>query len=320
MQELSFRTVRGQDHPSEGRGLRADPAGMASLPSRTLVLCALCLALALGGCDRSGLYDGPSFTGGGGPLPVECPPQRTPSQLKAKISEVMVENVSVLEDEYGKYPPWLEIYNNSDEELDLGDVPLGDSLVSFDKWRIPCRAESKVPPRGYLVIFLDGGTEEEDDYHADIELVPGAQIQLVLNKGSDFFTFDGSELGPDQSAGRYPEDNAQIDVLSKATPGAPNEPAGSAAAPLEAKFVRGDANEDRRVNVTDMNRVLQVLFRSHPGPSCEDRLDADDDGKINVGDALFIGNTLFLPGPSFPPPYPEEGTDPTADEVPCPLR
>lgn len=295
---------------------------MASLPARTAVLYTLCLTLALGagGCDRTGLYDGPSFSGDDGPVVVECPPQRTPSQLKAKISEVMVENVSALEDEYGRYPPWLEIHNNSDEELDLGDVALGDSLTRFDKWRIPCRAESRIPPRGYLVIFLDGGTEEEGDYHAEIELTPGAQIQLVLNKGSDFFTFDGSELGPDLSAGRYPEDNAQIDVLSEPTPGAPNEPAGAAASPLEAKFVRGDANEDRRVNVTDMNRVLQVLFRAHPGPSCEDRLDANDDGEIDVGDALCIGNTLFLPGPSFLPPYPEEGTDPTPDDVPCPLR
>jgi hypothetical protein len=66
-----------------------------------------------------------------------------------------------------------------------------------------------------------------------------------------------------------------------------------------------------------MTTILRVLFSAEPMPSCEDRLDADDSGEINVSDAQYVGNALFRDGPTFPPPYPQPGTDPTPDSLAC---
>lgn len=276
------------------------------------------LLVACAGCDRTGLYDGAKLVADPEPPPPVCPPQRTPNELKVKVNEVMVENAATLEDEYGRYPPWVELYNDTDEVMDLGDVALSDSFLNFDKWRIPCVAAAKLPPRGFLVIFLDGGTPEEKDFHAGFTVTPGTSFTLIVNKGSDFFTFDGKNLATDQSAGRHPDGGSQIAALGAPTPGAPNEAPGSPGALPEGRFIRGDANADRRVDITDMSRVLDVLFRAYPAPVCEDRLDANDDGKVDVADALAIGNALFLRGPAIPEPYPEEGRDPTPDALPCP--
>ena len=131
-------------------------------------------------------------------------------------------------------------------------------------------------------------------------------------------SFDGAKIGPDESAGRYPDGGSKIDVLSAPTPGLPNAEPGSG--PPEGEFIRADANSDGRVNVTDMSFILKVLFHGGDAPACEDRLDADDNGAIEVTDALAIGNALFRDGPAFPPPYPDEGTDPTPDSLPCPAE
>ncbi|MGQ9590490.1 MAG: dockerin type I domain-containing protein [Planctomycetota bacterium] len=299
---------------------RRPPYVRARLESLRALWMASTLALfALAGCDRGGLYDGPKIHNPSEPPPppVVCPPPRTPSQLKVKVNEAMLENASALADEYGRYPPWVELHNATDEEMDLGDVALSDSFVDV-KWRIPCGPKAKVPPRGFLVIFLDGGTSEEDDFHAEFAIEPGKPFTIVVNKGSDVFSFDGSKLGPDVSAGRHPDGASRIEVLSEPTPGGPNaEPAGEVG-PAEGTFVRGDANEDGRVNLSDMTRILQVLYRGAAAPACEDRMDANDDARVDASDPVYVGNALFSRGPTFPPPFPGAGVDPTPDALRCP--
>jgi hypothetical protein len=163
------------------------------------------------------------------------------------------------------------------------------------------------------VVVCDGGITGDRDLHASFTLEPGF-LQLILNKGSDLLFFDASELGPDRSAGRFPDGGASLSVLAAPTPGSANaEPA----PPPEGTFVRGDANGDSSVNVTDMTEILGFLFRSRPAPACRDRLDTDDDGKIDISDALYIGAALYRHGLPFPEPFPDAGLDPTPDEIPC---
>ena len=300
------------------------------------VLLALSLCFAAGSCDRSDLTDGPKLssgeTSGGGPGPGagpgpgpgpgpgtgDCPPPPSVGQLKVKVNEVMTHNTSALADEHGNYPAWVEIYNNSDAEVNLGGVPLTDDLLQPSKWKIPCIPATKVAARGFLVIFLDGDTASENDLHASLLPAESGVLQLTVNKGSDIFTFDTSRLAENQSGGRSPDGGSTLAPLSAPTPGAANaEPA----QPIEVKegtFLRGDANSDGRVNVTDMTWILKTLFQANPLPACEDRFDANDDGAINLTDVLFIGRSLYQHGPAIPPPFVSAGKDPTVDSLPCP--
>ena len=50
---------------------------------------------------------------------------------------------------------------------------------------------------------------------------------------------------------------------------------------------------------------------------CADAADANDDGLIETADVIYGLTALFLGGPTFPPPFPLPGIDPTDDELGC---
>ena len=82
------------------------------------------------------------------------------------------------------------------------------------------------------------------------------------------------------------------------------------------RFVRGEANGDGAVDLSDALKVLFVLFTGAP-TDCEDALDADDQGDLNVVDAVYLLEYLFQGGPAPPAPFPAAGEDPTGDDLGC---
>ena len=88
--------------------------------------------------------------------------------------------------------------------------------------------------------------------------------------------------------------------------------------PDEAPFLRGDANRDQTIDLSDAVRILEVLFLGAEPFPCDDAADADDSGEHDISDALAVIGFLFLGGPPLPPPGPmESGPDPSADELGC---
>ncbi len=84
------------------------------------------------------------------------------------------------------------------------------------------------------------------------------------------------------------------------------------------RFRRGDANSDGAVNVADAIATLEHLFGSTP-IRCLDAADTNDDGRLNVTDPIALLAFLFeeeATPPAFP--YPDEGVDPTEDNLGCP--
>lgn len=85
-----------------------------------------------------------------------------------------------------------------------------------------------------------------------------------------------------------------------------------------APFLRGDANASGKVDLSDAIFSLNWLFLGGPAPACLDTADADDSGNLDISDPIFVLNWLFLGGPVPPPPGPETcGLDPTPDENLC---
>ena len=80
-------------------------------------------------------------------------------------------------------------------------------------------------------------------------------------------------------------------------------------------FVRGDANSDDRVDLSDAVRIINSLFLGGPSPSPLDSADVDDDGALNVTDAIRVLDFLFRGGPRPPAPFPFPGGDPTQDDL-----
>jgi hypothetical protein len=85
-------------------------------------------------------------------------------------------------------------------------------------------------------------------------------------------------------------------------------------------FIRGDANGDEAVNMSDALTALNYLFLGSAAPHCLDAGDTNDDGELNIADAIGLLQHLFLGGSAPAAPFPLPGEDPTADDLRCRAR
>ncbi len=78
------------------------------------------------------------------------------------------------------------------------------------------------------------------------------------------------------------------------------------------RFLRGDADVDGRVGLSDALSVLNYLFRRGDPFECASAADANDDDHLNLSDALHLLAHLFRGGP-LPAPNRLCDRDPTRD-------
>ena len=88
--------------------------------------------------------------------------------------------------------------------------------------------------------------------------------------------------------------------------------------PTGESFVRGDADSDDFVTITDGIHTLNFLFAGGPAPACLDAADTDDSNRLNIVDAVRIFTYLFLGGRPPEPPSPSAPNYAPADCGPDP--
>ena len=54
-----------------------------------------------------------------------------------QLNEVVSSNASILFDEDDDTPDWFELYNSSDQEIDLNGYGITDDAGELDKWTFP---------------------------------------------------------------------------------------------------------------------------------------------------------------------------------------
>ena len=137
------------------------------------------------------------------------------------LNEAMPGNDSLLEQSMGTYYDWIELKNQSKEDINLADYSITDDLVNGT----PCPLPSQVLEPGKVVVLLCTGNEPlaKPEY---------AQIALSLDSAQDtLFLLDSSGAVQDRltlsdipygaSSGRMPGKNGQF-YFSSPTPGKAN--------------------------------------------------------------------------------------------------
>jgi hypothetical protein len=76
-------------------------------------------------------------------------------------------------------------------------------------------------------------------------------------------------------------------------------------------FIRGNANDDNKVNIADPIWIINELFRGGPASVCPDAADANDDGQEDLADATYLIDYLFRGQAAPSAPFPACGTDPS---------
>jgi hypothetical protein len=88
-----------------------------------------------------------------------------------------------------------------------------------------------------------------------------------------------------------------------------------------ADFIRGDCNTDGSTDFAIADAMALIIYLFQGGPdciTCMDACDVDDDGIVNVLDAVLMINMGTGCGPAYlPAPWPACGADPTTDPLGC---
>ncbi len=93
----------------------------------------------------------------------------------------------------------------------------------------------------------------------------------------------------------------------------------SSARAAEPTFLRGDANADGAVTLSDVFAIFRHLHLGFP-VVCEDAVDVDDSGRLDLVDPLYLIGSVFFRSGLIPAPSAEAGTDPTPDGLTCGQR
>ena len=114
--------------------------------------------------------------------------------LDVSINEFMASNDSIsgLADGDGDYDDWIELYNNTDEEVDLSNAYLTDNADKPRKWSFPVGA--KIPANGYVIVWADKDTGTSG-YHANFKLAKAGGFIMLMddNLVLDSLTYDEQE-------------------------------------------------------------------------------------------------------------------------------
>lgn len=93
------------------------------------------------------------------------------------INELLPINNNVVADQNGEFEDWIELYNRSDEDVDLSGYYLTDSKKNPTKWQFP--EGTFISGNDYLIIWADGDTLQAG-LHANYKLSSDGEKVLLL--------------------------------------------------------------------------------------------------------------------------------------------
>jgi hypothetical protein len=112
------------------------------------------------------------------------------------VTEFMASNTSVLQDEDGDFPDWIEIYNAGPDEVNLEGWSLTDASGNLSKWSFPA---TNIGPSGFMVIFASGKDRRAPGHtlHTNFKIEAGGEY-LGLATPEGIIAWDYAPLFPPQ--------------------------------------------------------------------------------------------------------------------------
>lgn len=139
------------------------------------------------------------------------------------INEVVSSNTSGIQDEAGEYPDWIELYNRSDEVVNLGELYLTDKLDKLNLWQLP---DYDLLPNSYVIIYADSDGHQ-GSLHSNFKLNKDGEFLALIDSKSNLNGIIDSitlpSLDSNQSYGRLPNGVGDFEELTFQSPNGNNE-------------------------------------------------------------------------------------------------
>lgn len=118
------------------------------------------------------------------------------------INEFMSSGNKYYKDQNSEYDPWIEIYNNTGDDLSLKDLLLSNE--NDIKWQFP---DTIIKAHNYLIIWADGDITQSG-LHTDFDLSEnGGKISLSYYSQKSIDSVVFAEMVSGKTIGRYPNGN-----------------------------------------------------------------------------------------------------------------
>lgn len=155
------------------------------------------------------------------------------SRSPIRINELSALN-GVYQDLFGNTGDWIELYNMSDEDFNLGGCYISDGANKRFKYQFPEATEDaggevyKVPARGVLVVFADGQPLESSPLEPHLSFKLSDKGESVWLSDPAGYVIDSVQFSrvPPNNAGtrwtsfaRFPDGTGEFEWCSEGTPG-----------------------------------------------------------------------------------------------------
>ena len=133
-----------------------------------------------------------------------------------RINEVSAAN-DIYVNEFFKRNDWVELYNTTDQPIDVEGMYITDNLSKPHKCKISksgTQANTIIPAHGFLIIWCDK-LDPESQLHASFKLgAEGGDVMLSAADDSwkDVITY--TEAKGDETVGRYPDGSNKVYVMN----------------------------------------------------------------------------------------------------------
>ena len=140
------------------------------------------------------------------------------------INEIMQSNVECIMDDIKEFPDsWVELYNNSDQTVNLKDYKISNKNKEKKAWQLP---DMELKKGEYIIIYCDKEGKEDNRLHPDFRLESGkgATLYLFYNKEVvDSLPADMKKMpAPDVAFGRKTDGANEWGYQLTPTPGKAN--------------------------------------------------------------------------------------------------
>lgn len=190
------------------------------------------------------------------------------------LNELLASNQATLPDpDFDDYGDWIELYNGSEEAVDLGGHFLTDDPDEPQQWRIP--DGTTLAPGAFLLVWADdedAGPPETEALHANFKLSAGGEsVSLVSPAGDVVDTITFGEQTTDISFGRVPDGAATWDLFAIPTPGAANDtpPGGEVAAAPVLSLESGFYGPGESLSMTTPEADATIRYTLDGSPPTE---------------------------------------------------
>jgi len=153
-----------------------------------------------------------------GLLLIDCASQKAYSQLF--INEVVTCNDNIITDSFDNTPDWIEIFNNSADDVDLNKFFLSDKPSNPKKWQFP---KVQLKSKSYLVVYASNDdVQVGDELHTNFKIDSDGETILLSDETSIVSQIDVPTLACDFSYGYLNDYEDSLVVFAQPTPGNAN--------------------------------------------------------------------------------------------------